>query len=289
MLQLININKTFPDGTQALRDISLRLDTGMLGLLGPNGAGKSTLMRTIATLQAPDSGEILFDGRSAVRDPRVLRSRLGYLPQSFGVYPYISCYALLEHLAILKGLNDKSNRRRQIEKVLSLTGLGDHAARHPSNFSGGMLQRFGIAQALLGNPQVLIFDEPTSGLDPAERLRLHQLLYEIAKTCLVLLSTHIVDDIEHLSRHTAIMLGGQIIVSGTTRSLFSDLKGGVWQGSFEGSLPYGAILLGQCLQYGKPVVRVFSEFRPGANFESVSPSLQDRYFLCLRKYTEEVV
>lgn len=287
MLQLHNINKTYPDGTQALKDISLQLGTGIVGLLGPNGAGKSSLMRTIATLQAPDSGGILFEGRDVHQDPQLLRTRLGYLPQHFGVYSHISCYALLEHLAILKGLNDKPQRRRQIEQVLALTNLSGHATRQPSHFSGGMLQRFGVAQALLGDPKILIFDEPTSGLDPAERLRLHQLLHDIAQTRLVLLSTHIVEDIEHLSAHTAILLDGEIVASGNTRALFSNLDGKIWQGPLKSSLPDDTQLLSQRMHYGKPVVRLFSEQCLAADFERVPASLQDSYFLYLQKHTGE--
>ncbi|MFS1523924.1 ATP-binding cassette domain-containing protein [Microbulbifer sp. 2304DJ12-6] len=288
MLQLHNIHKTYRDGTQALKNISLQLGTGMLGLLGPNGAGKSSLMRTIATIQAPDSGHILFEGRDVGQEPHLLRSRLGYLPQHFGVYPHISCYALLEHLAMLKGVKDKPQRRRQIDQVLALTNLTGHASRQPSHFSGGLLQRFGVAQALLGNPQILIFDEPTEGLDPAERLRLHQLLHDIAQTRLVLFSTHIVEDIEHLAGHTALLLGGAIVASGHTRALFSNLDGKIWQGPPKDPLPCNTQLLSQRLHYGRPVVRLFSEQCPAAEFEPVPPSLQDSYFLTLQKHTGEI-
>ncbi|WKD50458.1 ATP-binding cassette domain-containing protein [Microbulbifer spongiae] len=285
MLQLHNINKTYRDGTRALKDISLQLGTGMLGLLGPNGAGKSSLMRTIATIQAPDSGRILFEGRDMAQEPYRLRSRLGYLPQHFGVYPHISCYALLEHLAILKGLQDKPQRRRQIDQVLALTNLTGQATRQPSHFSGGQLQRFGVAQALLGNPQILILDEPTAGLDPVERLRLHQLLHDIAQTRLVLLSTHIVEDIEHLAGHTALLIDGAIVACGHTRALFSYLDGKIWQGPAKHPLPGNTQLLGQRLHYGKPMVRLFSQQCPAAEFEPVPPSLQDSYFLALQKHT----
>lgn len=287
MLELHNINKTYPDGTRALQDISLQLGKGMVGLLGPNGAGKSSLMRTIATLQTPDSGHILFNGQDVWQQPTRLRNKLGYLPQHFGVYPHISCQGLLEHLAILKGLNSRAQRRQQIEQVLALTNLTAHAQRQPSHFSGGMLQRFGVAQALLGDPQVLIFDEPTSGLDPAERLRLHQLLHDIAQTRLVLLSTHIVEDIEHLCRQTAILLDGKIVASGQTGALFSGLSNRIWQGPQLGVIPEHAILLSQRLHYGNPVVRLFCEQQPGRYFEPAIPCLQDCYFLHLVQQVQE--
>ncbi|MFA0812835.1 ATP-binding cassette domain-containing protein [Microbulbifer epialgicus] len=289
MLNLRKIYKTYPDGTRALKDVSLQIGTGITGLLGPNGSGKSSLMRTIATLQLPDSGDMLLDGQDVYQDPFLLRRLVGYLPQHFGVYSYISCYALLEHLAILKGLNNKVQRRRQIDQVLDLTDLTGHANRQPSHFSGGMLQRFGIAQALLGEPKILILDEPASGLDPAERTRLHQLLHEIAQTRVVLLSTHIVEDIEHLSAHTAILINGEIVAHDHTLALFRSLEGKIWQGPLSGSLPNDIQLLSQCLYYGESMARIFGEHCPAADFEAVPPSLQDSYFLYLKKYRGEVV
>lgn len=289
MLTLAHINKTYPDGTQALNDVSLQLGVGMTGLLGPNGAGKSSLMRTIATLQTPDSGSVEFNGRNILQSPAFLRSQLGYLPQHFGVYPHISCRALLEHLAVLKGLTNKHTRRQQIEQVLALTNLTEHAHRQPNHFSGGMLQRFGVAQALLGDPQVLIFDEPTSGLDPAERLRLHQLLHDIAQSRLVLLSTHIVEDIEHLCSHTAILLNGTIVTCGATHSLFAPLQGKIWQGPLHEPRhpPGNSHMLSQSLHLGHPVARVLCHHCPAEQFEPVTASLQDCYFMHLHGLTLE--
>lgn len=283
MLKIESINKTYADGTQALKGVSMELGTGMIGLLGPNGAGKSSLMRTIATLQATDSGSITLNGQCVLSNPQLLRRQLGYLPQDFGVYPNVSCRTLLEHLAILKGLNESCQREEQIEQLLNLTNLSNVAHRQVRHFSGGMLQRFGVAQALLGDPKVLIFDEPTAGLDPAERLRLHGVLHEVAKTRLLLLSTHIVEDIEHLCANTYILISGEVVASGPTSSLFKSLEGKVWQGRVEEkALPEGALVLTQNLHYGEPVCRVYAELQPSPTMEAVKPCLQDRYFLHLK-------
>lgn len=282
MLQLQDINKTYADGTRALKNINLDMGTGMVGLLGPNGAGKSTLMRTLATLQSADSGNIILQGQCIRSNPHLLRRQLGYVPQHFGVYSNISCRALLDHLAILKGMNDKVQRHQQIENLLRLTNLSHAAHRQVCHFSGGMLQRFGIAQALLGAPKVLVLDEPTSGLDPAERLRLHQILYDIAKTRLVLLSTHIVEDIEHLCANTYILLNGEIVASGPTIELFQALQGKIWMGEVnQQPMPDNAHILSQRLQYAQQVCRVYSDQQPAAGFSPVSATLEDRYFLHL--------
>lgn len=282
MLQLDSISKTYPDGTQALKQVSMELGTGMVGLLGPNGAGKSSLMRTLATIQDADSGSIVMDDKCVRSNPLLLRRQLGYLPQHFGVYPNISCRALLTHIAILKGLNDKRLRHEQIESLLELSNLSGVAERQVRNFSGGMLQRFGVAQALLGDPQVLILDEPTSGLDPAERLRLHKVLHEVAKTRLLLLSTHIVEDIEHLCANTYILLAGEIVASGPTNSLFNSLGGKIWQGSVDiEQLPRDAYVLTENLHYGQQAYRVFAESQPHPKMTPAKPCLQDRYFIHL--------
>ncbi|MEP1445230.1 MAG: ATP-binding cassette domain-containing protein [Paraglaciecola sp.] len=282
MLKLESISKTYADGTQALKNVSMEIGTGMVGLLGPNGAGKSSLMRTIATLQTADSGTVLLDGENVGETPNLLRRQLGYLPQHFGVYPHISCRGLLEYLAIMKGLNDRGKREQQIEQLLSLTNLSSMAHRQVRYFSGGMLQRFGVAQALLGDPKVLVLDEPTSGLDPAERLRLHNVLHDVAKTRLLLLSTHIVEDIEHLCSKTYILLSGEIVASGVTSSLFESLEGKIWQGVMASSeVPLDAKVLSQNLHYGEPVCRVYAEAQPNSNMKPVKPCLQDRYFLHL--------
>jgi ABC-type multidrug transport system ATPase subunit len=286
MLRLNSVSKTYADGTQALKQVSMELGTGMVGLLGPNGAGKSSLMRTIATLQDADSGSITMHGECVRSNPLFLRRQLGYLPQHFGVYPHISCRELLEHIAILKGLNNKKSRNEQIESLLQLTNLTQVAKRQVRHFSGGMLQRFGVAQALLGNPQVLILDEPTSGLDPAERLRLHKVLHEVAKSRLLLLSTHIVEDIEHLCANTCILIAGKIVAKGATNSLFKSLDGMVWQGSINiEQLPDDAYVLTENWHYGQQVYRVFAKSQPHPEMIQVNPCLQDRYFLHLNGIT----
>lgn len=282
MLSLKNINKTYADGTHALKQVSMDLGTGMVGLLGPNGAGKSSLMRTIATIQNVDSGSFHFGDINVLDSPKLLREQLGYLPQHFGVYPRVSCRDLLEHLAILKGLTNKAERHKQIDELLHLTNLSDVANKSVIDFSGGMLQRFGVAQALLGDPKVLILDEPTSGLDPAERLRLHKILHEVAKTRVLLLSTHIVEDIEHLCANTYILISGSIVASGPTTSLYQPLTGKIWQGRIDGSeLPDTAYVLSESLQFGVPICRVYSDMPLHPAMEQVTPCLQDRYFMHL--------
>ena len=276
MLSISRLSLTYPDGTQALRDINLQLPSGMVGLLGPNGAGKSTLMRTLACLQAPDQGDIQFAAIDVLKHPMALRRQLGYLPQEFGVYPHMSCYALLQHMAILKGIHQKAEQQHQIEALLSLTNLSAVAHKKVSSFSGGMRQRFGIAQALLGDPQLLILDEPTAGLDPEERQRLHGLLVSISKHKLILLSTHIVEDIENLCPFVALIQRGQIIQSGEVQSLIAPLQGKIWQCSALGH--HSGTVLNQHYHYGKPIYRVLAEQPPCASAVAVSATLQDRYF-----------
>lgn len=296
MLVIENLSKTYADGTHALRGLQFQASHGMFGLLGPNGAGKSSLMRTIATLQSPDQGSIHFHDTDVLAEPVKLRRQLGYLPQSFGVYPHMSCLALLEHMAILKGLLERQARRRQIDALLQLTNLTTVAHKTVAHFSGGMRQRFGIAQALLGDPRLLILDEPSAGLDPEERQNLHNLLVEISQSRLVLLSSHIVDDIEQLCQQVAILLGGRIVVRGDTRALIAPLAGQVWQGTGAcPALPEGAILLSSTYLRGVPVQRIYlpdeqaasgtpgTPGTPGAPYQAVSASLQDRYFLELQQ------
>lgn len=276
MLTINHLCVTYPDGTQALRDIHLQLPAGMVGLLGPNGAGKSTLMRTLATLQQPDSGQISFDGIDIRAQPHQLRQQLGYLPQYFGVYPHMSCIALLQHMAVLKGIHDKAEQQRQIDSLLALTNLTAVAKKPVASFSGGMRQRFGIAQALLGNPRLLIMDEPTAGLDPAERERLHALLVNISQQKLILLSTHIVEDIENLCPYVALINTGQIVENGPVQSLIAPLQGRVWQSA---SRPQDErSILSASYRYGLPVYRQLSEQQPCADAVLVSATLQDRYF-----------
>lgn len=287
MLQIQQLNKTYPDGTVALRDLKLHASHGIFGLLGPNGAGKSSLLRTIATLQQPDSGHIHFNGLDVLQQPQQLRCQLGYLPQEFGVYPHLSCFALLEHIAVLKGLTHKTSRQQQITELLALTNLTKVAFKTVAHFSGGMRQRFGIAQALLGDPKLLILDEPSAGLDPLERQQLHNLLAQISRDRLVLLSSHIVDDIEQLCSQVAIMQQGQMVLQGDTEALITPLQGKIWmyQGELPAlpadALPLKAQLLQQSYLRGVPQHRVYADLCPGDGFSAVTASLQDCYFLTL--------
>lgn len=284
MLQIQQLSKTYADGTQALHKLSLKAGNGLFGLLGPNGAGKSSLLRTIATLQSADSGTLHFDGIDVQHEPQRLRAQLGYLPQEFGVYPHLSCHALLEHIAVLKGLHQATARREQIAQLLAMTNLSNVAGKAVAHFSGGMRQRFGIAQALLGNPKLLILDEPSAGLDPQERAQLHNVLCEISRDRLVLLSSHIVDDIEQLCPNVAILLQGEIVLQGDTQDLIRPLNGQIWQAyGADIALPPQAQLLQRSYQRGIPLLRVFAPQCPGPDFLPVAATLQDRYFLALAK------
>lgn len=287
MLEVRGLSKTYPNGVQALLDVSLTIDNGLFGLLGPNGAGKSTLMRTLATLQEPDAGRILLDGRDVLQDPQAHRARLGYLPQEFGVYPGVSAAALLEHLALLKGLTARGPRREQVQALLERTNL--FAQRHQAvdSFSGGMRRRFGIAQALLGDPRLVIVDEPTAGLDPEERQRFHDLLSEIGEQVVVLLSTHIVEDVQKLCPRMAILCGGRVRLEGEPLALVDGLAGRVWRktvprdalAGYHGSLQ----VLRTRREAGRTQVQVLSDGRPEAGFEPVEPDLEDVYFAVLRE------
>lgn len=283
MLEVRNLQKTYRGNLRAMAGLDLTLAPGMFGLLGPNGAGKSTLMRTLAGLQLPDAGSIRFGGVDIQADPFALRRRLGYLPQSFGAYPYIGCKALLRHMAVLKGLPDNDATGRQIDDLIELTNLTPHASRPVSKFSGGMRQRFGIAQALLGNPDLLILDEPTAGLDPEERLRLYNLLSQLSADRIVLLSTHIVDDVEQLCSEVAFIQRGRIVARGPTDALVSELTGTIWEGTGEIDPAAGAVLLNSAYRRGTPVRRYRSETLPGPEFSPVLPILEDRYFIELRR------
>lgn len=287
MLTMTEISKTYADGTSALRCLNLQAEKGMLGLLGPNGAGKSSLLRTIATLQRADSGRFQFGDIDGFSQPMQIRRQLGYLPQSFGVYPHLSCLALLDHIAVLKGVADKAQRRSQIAVLLELTNLTEVAHKSVEHFSGGMRQRFGIAQALLGNPSLIILDEPTAGLDPEERQRLHHLLVEISQTRLVLLSTHIVEDIEQLCQQVAILLAGEIVVQADTDTLVLPLSGKVWQDhSPHSSLPPDALVLSSVYVRGQAVRRIYlPEGTDGHDHQllPVPATLQDRYFFELQQ------
>jgi ABC-2 type transport system ATP-binding protein len=276
MLSIHQLSLTYADGTQALRDINLQLPSGMVGLLGPNGAGKSTLMRILACLQTPDSGQIHFADIDVLKNPMALRQQLGYLPQYFGVYPHMSCYALLQHMAILKGINDKAQQKQQIDALLEITNLSSVANKAVATFSGGMRQRFGIAQALLGNPRLLIMDEPTAGLDPTERERLHALLVNISKDKLILLSTHIVEDIENLCPFVALINQGQIVESGAVQSLLTPLAGRIWQSPVRPTKP--TTILSESYRFGLPTYRILAQQQPCPEAIPAEANLQDRYF-----------
>jgi ABC-2 type transport system ATP-binding protein len=286
MLQISDLSKTYPNGVQALKGVSLTIERGLFGLLVPNGAGKSTLMRTLATLQEPDTGEILFDGLDVVRNPEAHRRHLGYLPQDFGVYPGVSAFDLLEHLAVLKGITDRKARREQVEALLEQTNLWNYRKKAVSGFSGGMRQRFGIAQALLGDPRLIIVDEPTAGLDPEERNRFHNLLSEMSENIVVILSTHIVEDVRQLCPRMAIMAGGRVLRSGAPRKLITELDGRVWRKTVDKSAVESCRrslnVISTQLYEGRTLVHVLNDGRPEEGFEAVEPNLEDVYFSILR-------
>jgi ABC-2 type transport system ATP-binding protein len=286
-LRIDSLSKTYPNGVQALRDVSLTIPTGMFGLLGPNGAGKSTLMRTIATLQEADSGSITLGGTLGIdvlRQKDCVRRVLGYLPQEFGVYPRVSAEGMLEHFAILKGIADRRLRKDTVAALLQRVNLYDVRKQNLGTFSGGMRQRFGIAQALLGNPQLIIVDEPTAGLDPGERVRFHNLLAEIGENMIVILSTHIVEDVSDLCSRMAIISHGRVLAEGEPSQRIATVEGKIWRRVIgRGELPLlqnGHAVISTRLTAGKTVLHVFSEERP-AGFEAVHPSLEDVYFSTL--------
>lgn len=284
-LQIIQLNKSYSKGIKALDNVSLNISNGLFGLLGPNGAGKSSLMRTLATLQRPDSGQVLFSGTDIHLHPQELRSQLGYLPQDFGVYPRISAMDLLDHLALLKGLLNKRERTQQVMALLQQTNLYEVRKQSVSTFSGGMKQRFGIAQALLGNPQLIIVDEPTAGLDPQERNRFHDLLSEIGEQVVVLLSTHIVEDVKDLCPEMAVMARGKVILQGKPAELTETLKGQVWRKTvskevlkvYQSSLN---VISTRSLM-GKTQLHVLAESCPDTGFEPFYPGMEEVYFSAL--------
>lgn len=285
MLKIRDLSKTYPNGVLALHGVSLDIDHGLFGLLGPNGAGKSTLMRTLATLQKADTGSVHLDDRDIFNDTQEHRRRLGYLPQDFGVYPGISALSLLDHLALLKGMTDRHQRREQIEALLHRTNLYAHRKRAVSGFSGGMRRRFGIAQALLGDPRLVIVDEPTAGLDPEERHRFHDLLVEIGERVIVVLSTHIVEDVRQLCRRMAILHEGRVLLEGDPRRLVAGLSGRVWHRTVErdrvAAYRESCVVLSTQLHAGRTQVRILADASPGDGFECRAPDLEDVYFSVL--------
>lgn len=286
MLEIRELSKTYPNGVRALSDVSLDIPKGMFGLLGPNGAGKSSLMRTLATLQDADSGSITFNGLDVLKNPEEMRRLLGYLPQDFGVYPKVSVLDMLDHLAVLKGIARKGERKAIVEGLLQQVNLWDVRKQKLGTFSGGMRQRFGIAQALLGNPKLIIVDEPTAGLDPQERNRFLNLLAEISEQVVVILSTHIVEDVTDLCSKMAILGKGRVLLQGCPLESVGLLANQVWTKRIEKTaLPeYQAQfqVLSTRLVSGKPQINVFSETQPEQGFEPVKPGLEDVYFLKLQ-------
>ena len=285
MLSISGLSKTYANGVRALHSVSLTINTGLFGLLGPNGAGKSTLMRTIAALQEPDAGEIMLDGENILAAPDSLRRRLGYLPQDFGVYPRIPALDLLDHIAVLKGITNKRERTDQVNHLLSLTNLHHVRKLAVSTYSGGMKQRFGIAQALLGKPRLIIVDEPTAGLDPEERNRFHELLNEIGENAVVLLSTHIVDDVRELCPRMAILAGGKVLAEGAPSRLIAELEGRLWCRSVPkpevARYKQSHAVIATRLFEGQTQLRVLADERPDAGFEPARPDLEDVYFSVL--------
>ena len=281
-LDIQHLSKTYSNGVRALNDVSLTIGTGMFGLLGPNGAGKSTLMRTIAALQLPDSGTVRFDGIDVVKEPDELRKVLGYLPQEFGLYPNQSAETTLDHFAALKGVIHSAERRELVASLLHQTNLYDARKKNVGTFSGGMKQRLGIAIALAGKPKLLIVDEPTAGLDPTERHRFLNLLGEIGQDIVVILSTHIVEDVRELCSSMAIINRGQVVSSGDPEQIVERVRGKLWKKAVaKAELPdheqrYQVISVR--LLAGRPVIHIFSDSDPGDGFTVIDPDLEDVYF-----------
>ncbi|WNB18315.1 ABC transporter ATP-binding protein [Marivirga arenosa] len=281
-LTISQLSKTYPNGVKALDNINIEIHNGMFGLLGPNGAGKSSLMRTLATLQEADTGSALLDDIDILNQPDELRKVLGYLPQEFGVYPRITAEQLLDHMAILKGITNKSERKEMVKYLLDKVNLYDKRKKAIKGFSGGMKQRVGIAQALIGSPKLIIVDEPTAGLDPSERNRFYNLLADVGEKVVVILSTHIVDDVRELCTNMAIMNLGEIVYKGAPQTAIEELSGKVYQKivSREDLDQYAKeySIISNKMVGGKPLIHVFSDANPGDGFEQVQPNLEDVFF-----------
>ncbi|MGF6119338.1 ABC transporter ATP-binding protein [Janthinobacterium lividum] len=286
MLSLKALDKTYDNGVHAINNVSLEIPAGLFGLLGPNGAGKSSLMRTIATLQDPDSGSMHFNGVDVASDKAALRRQLGYLPQDFGVYPRVSAVELLNHFAILKGLHQRGERREAVEALLQLTNLWEARKRAVASYSGGMRQRFGIAQALLGAPRLVIVDEPTAGLDPDERQRFLNLLARIGDKVVVILSTHIVEDVTNLCPRMAMIAKGRVLIDGAPQAAIATLQNRVWRRSVSDAelaqYQQHCTVLSSRLVAGRTQINVYADSQPDDGFRRVEPDLEDVYFLQLR-------
>lgn len=281
-LSINNLSKTYSNGVQALQNISLDIPTGMFGLLGPNGAGKSTLMRTLATLQEADEGTVSLGSLDVLNQKHDVRKILGYLPQQFGLYPKISAEGLLNHLAVLKGITNKYERKEVVKALLHKTNLYEKRKQNLGDFSGGMKQRFGIAQALLTNPQLLIVDEPTAGLDPMERNRFYNLLSELGENTVVILSTHIVDDVKELCTNMAIINEGQVLLKGNPLDVIEDIQGKVYQKTIHktelGHYKQEYQVIADKLFLGNPIINILSNNDPGNGFIAIPAGLEDVYF-----------
>src|SRR3954469_18471084 len=286
-LQIRGISKTYPNGVEALKDVTLMIPKGMYGLLGPNGAGKSTLMRILATLQEADRGSVELGGIDVLNQKDEVRQTLGYLPQEFGVYPKVNAEDLLEHFAILKGIAGRRARKEVVEALLRKTNLWEVRKQKLGGYSGGMRQRFGVAVALLGNPKLMIVDEPTAGLDPAERVRFLNLLSELGTNSVVLLSTHIVEDVSELCTRMAIIDKGEILLEAEPRRAVEDLRGRIWRRVIATdalpALEREHAVISTKLLAGRTVVHVFGDSSPGLDFEPVAPDLEDVYFSTMRR------
>jgi ABC-type multidrug transport system ATPase subunit len=290
-LTITNISKTYPNGVKALKNLSLSIGNSMFGLVGPNGAGKSSLMRTVATLQDPDSGSITLDGIDVLRQKDEVRRILGYLPQEFGVYPKISALDMLHHLAVMKGMSSASERKETVDTLLQQTNLWEVRKKALATFSGGMKQRFGIAQALLGNPRLIIVDEPTAGLDPAERNRFLNLLSSLGSDRTVILSTHIVDDVRQLCPRMAIIAAGELLLEGAPNEALAALNGKIWSKLVATddelrSLETQLRVISTHLVGGMHEVRVYSDVAPGDGFNPDESDLEDVYFLNLSQQSK---
>jgi ABC-type multidrug transport system ATPase subunit len=290
-LTITDLSKTYPNGVRALKNLSLTIGNTMFGLLGPNGAGKSSLMRTIATLQDPDSGSITLDGIDVLTQKNEVRKVLGYLPQEFGVYPKLSAVDMLHHLAVLKGVRSAGERREMVDALLQQTNLWDVRKKALSTYSGGMKQRFGVAQALLANPRLIIVDEPTAGLDPAERNRFLNLLSSIGRDVTVILSTHIVDDVRELCPRMAIIAAGEVLLEGAPAETLATLDGQIWSRVLSTDDELRAIeaelqVVSSHLVGGQHEIRVFAPSSPGAGFRAVPSGLEDVYFLAVSRHSK---
>ncbi len=287
ILEIKNLSKTYSNGVKAMDEVNLEIQSGMFGLLGPNGAGKSSLMRTIATLQEPDTGSINFDGIDVLKNPIELRKRLGYLPQEFGVYPRINAYDLLDHLSILKGITNKRDRKELVKALLNRVNLYEFRKKNVNKFSGGMKQRVGIAQALIGDPDLIIVDEPTAGLDPGERNRFYNLLADISEDKIVILSTHIVADVVELCQDFVIMNNGKVVYKGKPADAIDELRNKIWSKKINKDevVKYENEynVLSKKMIGGQPVISILSEENPENGFSSQTPTLEEVFFNYIKK------